>query len=53
MSIETKAKALVALKKREAKLVKQLENLREEIRTEKEAFSDVFKKLGLNANFSS
>ena len=53
MSIETKAKALVALHKKELKICKQLEAVRKSIRDDKEALNKNFKQIGLVSSFSS
>ena len=52
MSLETKSKALVALYKKEERLQKQINEVREVIRSEKEFLTESFKKIGLNCNFS-
>ena len=53
MSIETKAKALVALHKKELRIIKQLDAVRKVISNEKEALNKTFKTIGLSSSFSS
>ena len=53
MSLETKTKALVALYKKEERLQKQINDVRELIQVDKQALTDTFEKLGLNSSFST
>jgi hypothetical protein len=52
MTIETKSKALVALYKKEERLQKQLNNLRQDISDSKEELLIIFDNLGLYSSFS-
>jgi len=52
MSLETKSKALVALYKKEERLQKQLNELRDTIRESKNSLNESFEKIGLNCDFS-
>ena len=52
MSIETKAKELVKLQKKKERLQKQLETITNQIDSQKEVLSEIFKGIGLDSSFS-
>ena len=52
VSIEKTAKELATLLKKEKRVVKQLESVREDISSQKEFISGQFDKLGLTSSFS-